>query len=210
MKGKINWYFLTFDDGPNTSVTPQILKILSENDVHGTFFVVGKSVTENHYNILKQIISEGNSIAVHSFSHDYHTLYPGKIANPAKILEEARLTEKRLEKCFGEDFKSNVFRYPGGHMSWNNIHDADEVLSKDGYIWIDWNCLNGDAERKSVRPVNTEEQIKYIDKTLHKNLHSDVAVVLMHDASNKQLTVNSLNSIIKYFKDNDYKFCILK
>lgn len=208
--GRDKIVFLTFDDGPTTNITPQILDILEKNKVHATFFVVGKSIVPQHYSILRRTIMEGNSIAIHSFSHDYHTLYPGKSADANKVIEEAKMTQNRLQKCFGKDFKSHVWRYPGGHMSWQNIDDADNALAKDGIEWIDWNCLTGDAERKAVRPTDTRGQVDYLDKSLNQNLHSDIAVVLMHDATNKQLTADSLNSVIKYFKEHNYKFGVLK
>lgn len=209
-KGKEKLVFLTFDDGPNDSITPQILSTLDKNDVRATFFLVGRNITESHAPTLKRAVMNGNSLALHSFSHDYDALYPGRQANAEKIIEEARLAEGRLQKIFGEDFNSKVWRYPGGHMSWQNIHKADELLEADGFQWIDWNSLTGDAERKQVRPTNTQEQINYLSKSLHQNVHSDIAVVLMHDATNKQLTADSLQAVIDYFKENDYKFCILK
>ena len=36
--------FLTFDDGSSTTVTPEILKILKENDVRAYFFVTGENI----------------------------------------------------------------------------------------------------------------------------------------------------------------------
>lgn len=208
--GKDKLVFLTFDDGPNETITPQILSTLDKNNVRATFFLVGKNITQPHYSTLKRAVMNGNSLAIHSFSHDYSALYPGRSANANKIIEEARLTEGRMQKVFGDDFSSKVWRYPGGHMSWDKIHSSDEILEQDNYQWIDWNCLTGDAERKQVRPTNTQEQINYLSKSLHQNLHSDVAVVLMHDAKNKQLTADSLQAVIDYFKENNYKFCILK
>lgn len=202
--------FLTFDDGPNTTITPKILNILNDNDVHATFFTVGKNITEGNYSVLRQTLMNGNSIAMHSFSHEYDLLYPDKTANTEKIIEEAQLTSGRLSKVFGDDFKSTVWRYPGGHLSWQGLNDADSKLQEMGIEWIDWNSLSGDSEKKSVRPTTTEEEVDYIIKSLNQNLHSDVAVVLMHDASNKQLTVDSLQQVINYFKENNYKFCILK
>ena len=38
--GKDKLVFLTFDDGPNTSITPQVLATLKKNNVHGTFFLL--------------------------------------------------------------------------------------------------------------------------------------------------------------------------
>ena len=38
--------FLTFDDGPSTTVTPEVLKVLKEKDVKATFFVLGKTIEQ--------------------------------------------------------------------------------------------------------------------------------------------------------------------
>ncbi|MCI5642951.1 MAG: polysaccharide deacetylase, partial [Peptoniphilus sp.] len=67
-----------------------------------------------------------------------------------------------------------------------------------------------DAEKKSVRPTTVDGFVNYLDKSLHENKNTKIAVVLAHDATNKQLTVDSLRSIIKYFKDRDYEFGVLK
>lgn len=44
-KGTEKTAFLTFDDGPNASVTPKVLDILKDEDVKATFFVIGKMLT---------------------------------------------------------------------------------------------------------------------------------------------------------------------
>ncbi|WBW50191.1 polysaccharide deacetylase [Peptoniphilus equinus] len=202
--------FLTFDDGPNTTITPQVLDILAKNDVHATFFVVGNRIKDQTTNVLRRTVYEGNAIATHSFSHDYETLYPEKTANAAKLKEESLLTQGRLQKIFGDDFKSNVMRYPGGHMSWQNTQSSDKALADAGIEWIDWNAIIGDASTKSSRPTTTEGFIETLDRSLNQNLHTDIAVVLMHDATNKQQSVDALQSIIDYFKSHNYEFGILK
>lgn len=202
--------FLTFDDGPNTSITPQVLDVLKENDAYATFFVVGKNLSEKTKPVLKRTLMNGNSIATHSFTHEYTDLYPGRVADPAKIIEEYKLTQNRLENLLGEDFKSNVWRYPGGHMSWENTGESDDLLKENGVEWIDWNCLTGDAEPSGRGPKSEAEFVKYLDKTLNKNIHTNVAVVLMHDEQTKTHTVNTLQGVIDYFKERDYKFCVLK
>ncbi|CDZ75281.1 polysaccharide deacetylase family protein [Peptoniphilus sp. ING2-D1G] len=202
--------FLTFDDGPNNIITPQILDILDKNDVHATFFLLGSDINEAHQGVLNRMLLEGNGIGIHSFSHVYEELYPDNAANPSKIIEEAKLSQNRLQNIFGEDFVSHVWRYPGGHMSWNNTIESDAILKENGFEWIDWNCMSGDAEPEDKRPKSGEEAAAFVDATLNKNLHNEVAVVLMHDSKNKTNTVNHLQSIIDYFKDKDYKFGILK
>ena len=43
-KGTEKVAFLTFDDGPNVSVTPKVLDILKDEEVKASFFVIGKNV----------------------------------------------------------------------------------------------------------------------------------------------------------------------
>ena len=77
--------FLTFDDGSSTTVTPEILKILKANDVRATFFVTGENIERGGKaaeDLIKQSFEYGNAIANHSWSHDYHTLYPNRTLPP--------------------------------------------------------------------------------------------------------------------------------
>lgn len=201
--------FLTFDDGPNTVITPQILEILKKNDVHATFFVVGNRIVEDNYKVLHETVFNGNAIALHTFDHDYEKLYPEKVADGNELKEQLMLSESRLRKVFSDDFKVRPWRYPGGHMSWDT-RSSDEITQAAGYEWIDWNSFIGDAEPKATRPTNAKESVNILHKSLNQNLHNEVAVVLMHDAANKQITANSLQSVIDYFKENNYKFGILK
>lgn len=59
---------LTFDDGPNRRLTPELLDILREHDVRATFFVVGRSVAA-HPAILRRIADEGHEIGNHTWDH---------------------------------------------------------------------------------------------------------------------------------------------
>ena len=45
--------YLTFDDGPTTSVTPKILDILKAENVKASFFVIGKYV-DRHPEIVRR------------------------------------------------------------------------------------------------------------------------------------------------------------
>lgn len=209
-EGNKKLVFLTFDDGPNTTITPQVLKTLKANGVRGTFFVVGRAINDKSSRYLKEALVDGNAIAMHSYTHDYHLLYPERSANDSQVSKEADLLSAKLKSILGENFASHVWRYPGGHMSWDNIEGADSALASRKIIWIDWNCLSGDAEPKAVRPSTPEGMVRYIDRSLHQNEETRVAVVLMHDAMNKQHTVNALPSIINYFKERGYEFALLK
>src|SRR6266700_2727154 len=59
---------LTFDDGPDPVYTPQILDILSRENVPAAFFLVGINA-ENNIPIVKRIYREGHEIGNHTFTH---------------------------------------------------------------------------------------------------------------------------------------------
>jgi len=59
---------LTFDDGPNPRVTPQLLALLEKHQVPATFFVLGKYV-EQSPGLAAEIVSAGHSIGNHTYGH---------------------------------------------------------------------------------------------------------------------------------------------
>lgn len=202
--------FLTFDDGPNLRISPKILDVLKEKNVLATFFLVGQNLEPSHESVVKRELAEGHAIAMHSFTHDYHTLYPGRRGNTEAIINEEQKTEQRLQEILGKDFKSSVWRYPGGHLSWKGLEGSVEGLKKDGVEWMDWNALAGDAEPRSRAPKNSEQMLTFLKNSVEENKNKDVIVVLMHDAPNKVITLKTLPSIIDYFKAEGYDFGILK
>ena len=65
--------YLTFDDGPSAR-TAEVLDILKENDVKATFFVTGQT-SEEAQALMRRIVDEGHTIAVHTYSHQYKKIY---------------------------------------------------------------------------------------------------------------------------------------
>jgi peptidoglycan/xylan/chitin deacetylase (PgdA/CDA1 family) len=126
-------------------------------------------------------------------------------------LEEIDKTQELIRKVTQrENFKSGVFRYPGGHMSWTGIEIADSYLAENGIEYIDWNAMNGDSEPTSRRPKDALGTANYVMESLKFSKVKDVVVVLMHDASNKNLTVEALPQVIDILKSEGYTFGILK
>lgn len=67
-RGRRREVALTFDDGPHPQHTEQILRILREEAVPATFFLVGREV-EKDPALARAIAQEGHAIGNHSFSH---------------------------------------------------------------------------------------------------------------------------------------------
>ena len=202
--------FLTFDDGPNHKISPQMLDILKEKDAHATFFVVGRNVGEKTRDVLLRELTEGHAIALHSYSHDYHKLYPGRVANAAAVEGEAAKAQKALQDVLGKNFHSGVWRYPGGHMSWKGLDASDQKLKDMDISWIDWNALTGDAEPASRRPTTPQGLVEFLKKSMPKNDDASVIVILMHDAETKQLSADALPHVIDALRADGYSFGVLK
>lgn len=205
--------FLTFDDGVTPGITDKVLDILKEKQVPATFFIVGKTLNDGAKPYLERELKEGHAIAVHSFTHDYEILYPGRVPDVEAIKTEAEKTHNRLIELLGENFKSHVWRYPGGHLSWKGLDadgNGDDILKEMGFEWIDWNSLSGDAEPLKKRPTNEQEMMEFVKTSLTYWKQQNVVVLLMHDSQGKELTVKTLPMIIDHFKSQGFEFGILK
>jgi peptidoglycan/xylan/chitin deacetylase (PgdA/CDA1 family) len=79
---------LTFDDGPDPLVTPQVLQLLLKHQVKATFFVTGKKAAE-HPELIKEILLHGHSIGNHSYIHDNLLMFR-RIKTIANEIESAQ------------------------------------------------------------------------------------------------------------------------
>ena len=189
--------FLTFDDGPTSNITPQILDILKNEGVPATFFILGARAEQNP-GLVKRAYDEGHYIANHGYSHSYKTIY----ASIETVWGEYAHTEQVIRNCIGiQEYNSFLFRFPGGSSGgkYASIKSkAKEYFESQKVATVNWNALSGDAEGAETR----EEQIEYIQNTSTDN----TLIVLMHDASDKQVTADVLPEIIKYYRDQGYVF----
>ncbi|MDU4883120.1 polysaccharide deacetylase family protein [uncultured Clostridium sp.] len=201
--------YLTFDDGPSTEVTQQILETLKFNNIKATFFVLGSNVEKSNIQkeLLKEMVIERHAIGNHGYCHDYSILYPSRVANPTVIVNDMKKSEYVMRSVLGDDFRTSVIRLPGGHMSWNTKM-LDPVLEENGYSYIDWNTLNGDAEGNDRTVEQLVNRLKGTIRDLAGN--DDVLVILMHDTNAKKTTSQSLQEIIDYLKSLGYEFRTLK
>ena len=195
--------FLTFDDGTSKTNTPEVLRILDENNIKATFFLTGSNIEnggETARELVKQEFESGHAIANHSYSHDCGKLYPGRNLDMKAFKEDYEKNDKLLKSILGENFTTHVMRCPGGYMSGKNMDELDKYLEKNNIASIDWNALNADAEGPKK---NAKQLAQYAIKTSEGK---EMVVLLMHDTYGKEETVKALPTIIKYFKDNGYEF----
>ncbi|WP_409340881.1 polysaccharide deacetylase family protein [Paenibacillus sp. MBLB4367] len=163
---------LTFDDGPDTKYTPQILDILKEHQVKATFFLVGKQI-ELHPDIVKRIVNEGHAIGNHSWGHRQLN----KLTTE-EIKQDLDKTDQLLKSILGE--APVMFRAPYGAVSKTLI---DEVKSS-GREMVNWS-----VDTRDWAGVSPDEMMETVRKQMKPG-----GIVLMHSFGGKN---GSLDNTVK-------------
>ena len=178
---------LTFDDGPGSKYTEEILQILSLYNIKATFFVVGNNVEKNP-DILKMIYDNGHEIGNHTYSHpDMRKI------SAEQIDDEIIKTQKIIKEITGE--APALFRPPGGYLN-NIIVDRITANNCKAVLWswrqdtMDWKCPEAET----------------IVSTVISNIH-DGDIILFHDLiSGNSPTPCALKEIIPKLMDMGYEF----
>lgn len=178
--------YLTFDDGPSP-YTGTILDICQSYGVKVTFFVVGKTGTENE-KLYRRIVDEGHTIGMHSYSHRYNEIYE----DLASFQSDLGKLRQYIFDITG--VMPNICRFPGGSsntVSKVPMEDLIRYLSEEGITYYDWNVSCGDATGRdySARQI-ADNVLEHIDE-------HGTSIVLMHDAADKTQTVEALPLIIE-------------
>jgi len=185
--------YLTFDDGPSAN-TSKILDILAEYHVKATFFVVGKTDEASVENY-KRIVSEGHTLGMHSYSHKYNEIYASKGAYIADLTK----LQNYLYDITGVQAK--YVRFPGGssnQVSQVDMQELIDYLDENEITYFDWNISSGDSEASRVG-VN-----RIISNCMNKlEQFNSEAMILMHDANDKQSTVEALPIMIEQIQAMD-------
>lgn len=186
--------YLTFDDGPGP-YTSQLLDILAKYEVKATFFVTASY--PKYQDMIGRAYREGHSVGVHSYTHDYYTIYSGEKA----YLDDFNAMEDIIYDQTGS--YTTLFRFPGG--SSNTVSSFNpgimsrltSTMEGMGYVYFDWNVSSGDAgETKDTKQV--------IENVIDGVSGKRAAVVLQHDI--KDFSVNAVEKIILWGLNNGYAF----
>lgn len=125
--------YLTFDDGPNPTATPQLLDVLARHDVPATFFVIDKYLTRETAPIVRRTFDEGHAVALHDHSRELVFRSPVYVAS---ALQEAAA---RMELMTGHQ-PCRAFRPHAGNRSIPMIKGAAQA----GYLVVGWSWMMWD------------------------------------------------------------------
>ena len=191
--GKGGVIYLTFDDGPG-KYTAHLLDVLAKYKVKATFFVTGGG----DRSLIARAAEEGHSIGLHSYSHKYSKIYRSQEA----FYKDINALNEIVKEQTGSYTK--LMRFPGGSSntvsrkySRGIMTALTKSVTEKGFKYFDWNVLSGDAG-------GTTKTEKVYSNVINGVRGKPYSVVLQHDV--KEFSVNAVEKIIKWGKNNGYTF----
>ncbi len=187
-----NQIALTFDDGPDSRYTYQLLETLAKHDVKTTFFVVAEKAAKNP-NIIKMCQQCGHEIGLHSYNHTCQWFLTPKatkndIEKSIKILQDIGVEPK-------------FFRPPWGLFNISTRY----YLKKYGLNAVYWS--------RHVYDWSKFNSANYIRKALTKRIRGG-DIVLLHDSSYAKeaprRTIESIKDVIVDLKERGLEFVTLR
>lgn len=194
--GKKIAYF-TFDDGPSEN-TLDVLDELDKYNAKATFFVTGAN--PEYYDLMKEIVDRGHTIALHTYTHDYGKIYSSVDAYFDDLQKISDLVEQETGVV------ADCIRFPGGSSNTVSEDYSDGIMTTltqevqdRGYQYFDWNADSTDASGINI-PAAT------IASNAESYIGMDEVNILFHDANGKETTVEALPEILKAYADAGYIF----
>ena len=173
---------LTFDDGPNTEITPQVLDILDENEITASFFLIAQNITPESAEMVRRARAMGCDIENHTVTHPFMDKL-----SVEEILEEVKTCTEKIVEITGE--APEFFRPPFIAVN-QAMYDNIDLTFICGMGCEDW-----------VPTVTAQERI---DRVLANA--ADGQIVLLHDMEWNVNTVEALKTIVPELKKRGYEF----
>ena len=213
--------FLTFDDGPRNS-TPDILTVLEEEKVPGTFFLIGKhiQIAASRLETFKRLKSSTwVQIGNHSFSHT-HENYLRFYENPEGMLQDFQKNNEslgflsqpyltrlpgRIDWYFDQRYINDV-SYPVANKV--AVPEGIRLLSENGFVLYGW-----DVEWRKVGFSKVLESPEAVARKIKRSFETgnsvkpDKVVLLIHDQHFKgKAAMELIHTLIQLLRQEGYYF----
>ncbi len=176
---------LTIDDGPSPVYTPQILRLLDQYQVTGTFSMVGLQVAA-HRGMAREVAAAGHMIANHTWSH-----VDLAVLSAVKIADQINRTSAAIHAATGR--VPTLFRAPYG--AWSPAVLAH--CAQTGMTPLDWSVDPRDWSRPGVASIV---------RNIMRNTKTG-SIILEHDGGgNRSQTVAALQIVLPRLLAVGYRF----
>ena len=125
--------YLTFDDGPNPTATPELLDLLREKNVRATFFLIDNYVTEATAPLVRRMFEEGHCVGQHT----------GRrwllLRSPSHVADWLNAGARKIERLTGQR-QARLFR---PHAGWRS-EAMFRGVGRAGYKVVGWSWMSWD------------------------------------------------------------------
>src|SRR5215813_12052982 len=141
--------YLTFDDGPNPTTTPDLLDVLAREQVQATFFLIDRHITDTTIPLVRRMFDEGHAVAVHSHTRAWMLMSSDTFATTVTRIADhiEGLIERR--PCA-------AFRPHAGWRTWAMYRGLKKIdYRMIGWSWMlwDWNWFRRRTADSVVRRI---------------------------------------------------------
>jgi peptidoglycan-N-acetylglucosamine deacetylase len=179
---------LTFDDGPDSTVTSAVIGVLDQYGVKGNFFFLG-SEAEKYPEVVKEAYEKGHLV----LSHSYHHVQLDKLSEP-EVRNEIEQAGTAIEEIIGQE--PALVRTPYG--STNQL--VAEIAKEDNVSIILWSIDSLDWAQRSTDVISSN--------VLTNIRNGDI--ILMHTDADEYDTYEVLPSIIEELQEQGYEIVDLE
>jgi peptidoglycan-N-acetylglucosamine deacetylase len=127
--------YLTYDDGPNPSTTPDLLDVLARERVRATFFLIDAHVATETAPIIRRMFAEGHAVGLHSATRRFMLMGPSTLAATLTAAADRIETLGGTRPC--RAFRPHA-GWRGGPM-YEGLRRIDYKLVGWGWMLWDWN-----------------------------------------------------------------------
>ncbi|WP_052272973.1 polysaccharide deacetylase family protein [Flavihumibacter solisilvae] len=180
--GKKKQIAISFDDGPVSPQTPELLDLLKSKQTPAAFFCIGNRIRGKEA-LIKRIHEEGHIIGNHTYSHSAWI----DLSMTSAWKHELAATASEVQRVIG--LRPRLFRPPYG-VTTPNLAGA---VKQEGLVTVGWN----------VRSLDTviKEDGKLYDRVM-RSLQPG-SIILFHDTAHATLRI--LPSVIDDARKQGYE-----
>lgn len=182
MSEEVKYIALTFDDGPNSTTTNEVIDKLDKYGIVASFFLVGNNIDDESAKAVKRAYDLGCEIDNHSRTHSNMTELSAE-----EIKAEYDYTDGKVYEITGEHTKFFRPPYIAVHQIMFDNIDVPFIAGIGANDWED--------------RVTAEMRSRMILKQA-----KDGDIILLHDAEGNSMTVEALDTIIPELQKQGYKF----
>ncbi|MCL1855006.1 MAG: polysaccharide deacetylase family protein [Clostridia bacterium] len=176
---------ITVDDCENSTILSEMLDLFQEQEIHATFFVLGRALRMEDRDLWRRVLADGHEIGNHTFGH--LCLTAGGVTS-RMVKSQLRRTEDMLNQVLGFEYPMYLLRPPYGKCQ---INGAKTRIKNAGYEHIILWSVSQIDPRKALEKIQNGSVCLYHSNT--KDLHCLKEIIpRLKEAGYEMVTVSDL------------------